>query len=187
VLEPRRRPDEAEGLPLNRPSRVVAPALLGALVALGLGGCGTQGSAPGADGPDRCTSGDLEARYRPKVSGNGQDLGWIVLKNAGDRACTVQAYGEISYVSLSGEQVGAPSEPDSGRTPPRRVLQPGDTVESALTETSYAQFPEAECRPQPVAGWQVVLPGGATATTDPLGSWACGNTAVQQMEHTAFR
>jgi hypothetical protein len=110
-----------------------------------------------------------------------------VLANVSAGPCVVQGYGEVTFVSRSGEPVGAASEPDAGRTAPRTVLRPGERAESALDVTSYAQFGEETCRPQPVDGWRVELPGGVAVRTERLLSWACSNTEVRQMRHTAFR
>jgi hypothetical protein len=155
-----------------------ATALTGGLLALG----GTSASAAATP---KCDNDSVTASYESKVSGNGKDKGWIVLENTSGASCSVKGWGKVSYTEAQ-SLTGTPAR-KVGENRGKVVLEPGDSARSKLVETSYAQYPEAQCQPVPVEGWAVWVPGEDVPQRVDLGSQACSNPDVVQMKQKAYR
>jgi hypothetical protein len=114
-------------------------------------------------------------------------FGRIILRNVSDKPCFVQGYGGLSYVGGgNGTQVGAPADRTPSRTP-KTILQPGDKVRSAVSETSTAPYPKNVCRPTKVDGFRVYVPDETHAFFIPHPTTGCANPKVHLLEHKAYR
>jgi hypothetical protein len=133
-----------------------------------------------------CTKVDLSAKYKPTDAAMSHVFGRIILHNISDGPCFVQGYGGLSYVGHgNGTQIGAPAD----RTPskaPRTVLQPGDKVRSAVSETSVAPYPKQLCRPTKVDGFRVYAPDETHSFFIAHPTTGCANPKVHLLTHKAY-
>ena len=118
-----------------------------------------------------CTNANLTATYKRVDAGMSHVFGRIVLRNTSEQTCWVRGYGGLSYVGHgNGTQVGAAAD----RTPsnkPRVVLEPGDKVRSAVSETSVGAVPEeevpADARSTASGSTSPTKPGRSSSSTRP--------------------
>lgn len=116
----------------------------------------------------RCTSADLQASLGGGAgAGMSQDHTGLQLRNIGSSACTVQGYPGASWVAeVGGHEIGGPAEqsPDATGSPEQAVtLAPGAVASAPLDIVAAAAIPQPECKPVPVSGLRVYLPGGQPA------------------------
>ena len=140
-----------------------------------------------AQAPVRCTNAELVASYRATDAGTSHRFGRIVLRNVSRHPCTIHGYGGLSYVGDGdGTQIGAAAD----RTPSRVrtiVVRPGQRVVSEVSATTTAPYPRRTCRPAPVDGFRVYLPGERHAQFVRHATTGCRNPQVHLLEHRAFR
>lgn len=133
-----------------------------------------------------CTNANLTATYKRVDAGMSHVFGRIVLRNTSEQTCWVRGYGGLSYVGHgNGTQVGAAAD----RTPsnkPRVVLEPGDKVGSAVSETSVAPYPKKKCRPTSVDGFRVYVPDETRSQFIEHHTTGCANTAIHLIAHKAY-
>lgn len=143
-------------------------------------------SARGTVAP-QCVSSDLHASYRATDAGMSHRYGRIVLRNVSDHSCRTGGYGGLSYVGNGdGTQIGAAAD----RTPsPVRtiVLQPGQRVVSAVSETVADVYPRRECRPAHVDGFRVYVPNETHSQFVKHPTTGCRNHDVHLIAHKAYR
>jgi hypothetical protein len=133
-----------------------------------------------------CTKADLTAKYKGGDAAMSHVYGRIVLHNVSASACSVKGYGGLSYVGGgNGTQIGAPADRTPSNTP-RTVLQPGDKVRSAVSETSTAPYPKNVCRPTKVDGFRVYVPDETHAFYIPHPTTGCANPKVHLLTHKAY-
>lgn len=163
-----------------------AGAVLGGVLVMAPDGTAATTDQPRA-GTAECTRADLTAKYRGGEGAMSHVYGRIVLRNVSSEPCSVQGYGGLSYVGHgNGTQIGAPAD----RTPgpkPKVVLQPGDTVRSAVVETSTGPYPKNECRPTPVDGFRVYVPDETESIYVPHPTTGCANPTIHLLTHRAYR
>jgi len=166
---------------------VVAGSVMGGVMMLAPSGTAAAGQATAGRGVGECSKVDLSAKYRGADAAMSHVYGRIVLRNVSEKACYVQGYGGLSYVGGGdGTQVGAAAD----RTPspaPRTVLEPGDTVRSAIVETSYAPYPKKQCQPTEVDGFRVYVPDETRSIYIEHPTTGCANPKVHLLEHKAYR
>jgi Domain of unknown function (DUF4232) len=143
-------------------------------------------AATGQRAVPECTKADLSAKYKGGDAAMSHVFGRIILHNVSSKPCFVQGYGGLSYVGGgNGTQVGAPADRTPSRTP-RTVLQPGDKVRSAVSETSVAPYPKHVCRPTKVDGFRVYAPDETHAFFIAHPTMGCANPKVHLLEHKAY-
>jgi hypothetical protein len=161
---------------------VVVAAVVGGVMMLAPSGT----AATGQRGVPECTKADLSAKYKGGDAATSHVFGRIILHNVSASACFVQGYGGLSYVGGgNGTQVGAPADRTPSKTP-KTVLQPGDKVRSAVSETSTAPYPKKVCRPTKVDGFRVYVPDETHAFYIPHPTTGCANPKVHLLEHKAY-
>jgi hypothetical protein len=160
--------------------------VVAAVVAGGVMMLAPNGTAATAQATAECKKPDLSAKYKGGDAATSHVFGRIILHNVSDKPCFVQGYGGLSYVGGgNGTQVGAPAD----RTPsptPKTVLQPGDKVRSAVSETSTAPYPKNVCHPKKVDGFRVYVPDETHAFFIPHPTTGCANPQVHLLEHKAY-
>jgi hypothetical protein len=167
---------------------VVAATVVGGVMMLAPSGTAAAGQrAVARSSVAECTKADLSAKYKGGDAAMSHVYGRIILHNVSDGACFVKGYGGLSYVGGgNGTQVGAPADRTPSSTP-RTVLQPGDKVRSAVSETSTAPYPKNVCRPTEVDGFRVYVPDETHAIYIPHPTTGCANPKVHLLEHKAYR
>jgi len=161
---------------------VVAAAVAGGVMMLAPSGA----AATGAHAVPECRKPDLSAKYKATDAGMSHVYGRIILHNTSARPCFVQGYGGLSYVGHgNGTQIGAPADRTPSKTP-KTVLQPGDKVRSAVSETSVAPYPKKQCRPVKVDGFRVYLPDETHSFYIPHPTMGCANPRVHLLQHKAY-
>lgn len=161
---------------------VVAAAVAGSVMMLAPSGT----AATGQRGVAECTKADLSAKYKGSDAGMSHVFGRIILHNISDTACYVQGYGGLSYVGDgNGTQIGAPADRTPSNTP-KTVLQPGDKVRSAVSETSTAPYPKNVCRPTKVDGFRVYVPDETHSFFIAHKTTGCANPKVHLLQHKAY-
>lgn len=144
-------------------------------------------SSSAAPGTPECTNAHLTASYRGGDAATSHVYGRIVLRNTSDATCWIRGYGGLSYVGGgNGAQVGAAAERTPSATP-RVVLEPGEKVRSAVTETSVGPYSAKECRPTPVDGFRVFLPDETRSQFVSHPTQGCADPAVHLLSHRAYR
>jgi hypothetical protein len=167
---------------------MVAAATVGSVMMLAPSGTAAtgQGGAARASVPE-CTKPDLSAKYKGGDAATSHVFGHIILRNVSAHACFVKGYGGLSYVGGgNGTQVGAPADRTPSSTP-RTVLQPGDKVRSAISETSTGPYPKNVCRPTEVDGFRVYVPDETHAFFIEHHTTGCANPKVHLLQHKAYR
>jgi|SRR4051794_23104569 hypothetical protein len=166
---------------------VVAAAVAGSVMMLapsGTAATGQRGVAPSSTA--ECRKADLSAKYKGSDAGMSHVFGRIILHNISDTACYVQGYGGLSYVGDgNGTQIGAPADRTPSNTP-KTVLQPGDKVRSAVSETSTAPYPKNVCRPTKVDGFRVYVPDETHSFFIAHKTTGCTNPKVHLLSHKAY-
>jgi hypothetical protein len=165
----------------------VAAAVVGGVLVLAPSGTAAtgQGGALARSTPE-CKKPDLSAKYKGGDAATSHVFGRIILHNASDHACYVKGYGGLSYVGGgNGTQVGAPADRTPSNTP-KTVLQPGDKVRSAVSETSTAPYPKNVCRPTRVDGFRVYVPDETRAFFVEHKTTGCANPKVHLLQHKAY-
>jgi hypothetical protein len=161
---------------------VVAATVAGGVMMLAPSGTAATGQQAVAE----CTKVDLSATYKGGDAAMSHVFGRIILHNVSDRACYVKGYGGLSYVGGgNGTQVGAPADRTPSNTP-KTVLQPGDKVRSAVSETSTAPYPKNVCQPTKVDGFRVYVPDETHAFFIAHPTMGCANPKVHTLTHKAY-
>lgn len=164
----------------------VAAAVAGSVVMFAPAGAAAAGHDAAPRSAPECKKADLSAKYKGSDAGMSHVYGRIILHNMSDHACFVQGYGGLSYVGGgNGTQVGAAADRTPSKTP-RTVLQPGDKVRSAVSETSTAPYPKNVCRPTKVDGFRVYVPDETHAFFIPHKTTGCANPKVHLLQHKAY-
>ena len=162
---------------------VVAGSVAGGVMMLAPGGAAAMGQSVVPE----CTKANLSAKYKGGDAGMSHVYGRIILRNVSEDTCFVKGYGGLSYVGRgNGTQIGAPADRTPSATP-KTVLEPGDKVRSAVSETSAAPYPKKVCRPTKVDGFRVYAPDETHAFFIAHPTMGCANPKVHLLEHKAYR
>lgn len=115
--------------------------------------------AGSSSGAAPCASGQLAASLGAPQGAAGSVVRALVLTNTGTKACTLQGFPGVSYVTGSrNTQVGAAAV----RVGPRGSvvrLAPGGSAQAPVAFARTGAFDAAECRPVAVTGLRVYPPG----------------------------
>jgi len=164
----------------------VAAAVVGGVMVLAPTGTAATAQAGVPPSTAECTKPDLSAKYKGGDAGMSHVFGRIILHNISDTACYVQGYGGLSYVGDgNGTHIGAPADRTPSNTP-KTVLQPGDKVRSAVSETSTAPYPKNVCRPTKVDGFRVYVPDETHSFFIAHKTTGCTNPKVHLLSHKAY-
>ncbi len=114
----------------------------------------------------RCTTGQLHLSLGGGAgAGMSQQRTGVQMRNVGRRACTLDGYPGVSWVTgRHGHQVGPAAQRARLRSHPRTVtLAPGRLASAGLDIVEGdGGLPASRCHPEPVAGLRVYPPGDRT-------------------------
>jgi hypothetical protein len=125
-----------------------------------------------------CTNADMVAKLVNLQGAAGSRIGDLLLTNISRHSCWTRGYPGVSYVgSGNGTQIGRAATWDAGvvRT---IVLSPGQHAAAAIRMVNVQNYPAAVCRPTPVDGLRVYVPGSRLAKFIPFRTTGCRSTSV---------
>jgi hypothetical protein len=134
----------------------------------------------------QCTNADLHASIRGSDGAAGTIYHRLVLTNVSQHSCVTGGFGGVSFVGHGdGTQVGAPAtRVGRART---LVVAPGHRVVSTLGVADWQNFPRRTCRPVHADGYRVYVPNATRSQYIAAPQTVCGNPAVHELSHTAYR
>lgn len=167
----------------SRKTRLVAAGLAAASALLVPAAAHAGGTDPVVP---QCRNADLHASYHYTGSGMSHTYWNLALKNISGHACHTGGFGGLSFVGHgNGTQVGAAADREG--TSRSYVLQPGQRLISAVSQTSTGPYDRSYCRPVHVDGFRVYVPNSTRSQFIAKSGTACANTAVHLLSHTAYR
>ncbi|MGW4482797.1 DUF4232 domain-containing protein [Amycolatopsis sp. NPDC004368] len=105
-----------------------------------------------------CKAGDVTLSLGQGDAGAGSQYRPILIKNSSSKACTIQGFPGVSYVTGDdGHQVGNPAFRE-GTKGDAIKLQPGQSAAADVQFVNVQNFDPAACKPTPVKGLRVYLP-----------------------------
>lgn len=133
-----------------------------------------------------CSNAMLEASYHHTDSGAGHRYGRIVLTNVSAQTCRMGGFGGLSYVGHgNGTQIGAAATREGGWSP--FDLKPGQRAYSPVDEAVAQNYPAKTCKPTPVDGFRVYVPGATKSQYVPHPTTGCANAAIHLISHKSYR
>jgi hypothetical protein len=127
----------------------------------------TATAAPSESAADteksRCHTVEVKERSAPSADRSaGHVTRWLVFTNPSTEACTLSGFPEVSYFSSnqSTPQVNEPARHGAGTASVVR-LPPQKGAHVLVTTFPVESFPAETCKPVPVIGYLVSLPGGS--------------------------
>lgn len=169
---------------MNKLSTLLAAAALAASP-LVVASAAHAGDGGGATVVPQCRNADLKAHYRYDGAGMSHTYWKLVLKNVSTHACRTGGFGGLSFVGHgNGTQVGAAA--DRVGTSQSYVVQPGQRLSSAVSQTSTGPYDRSYCRPVHVDGFRVYVPNATRSQFIAKAGTACSNTAVHLLSHRAY-
>lgn len=129
-------------------------------------------------GTPGCTTAQLKGTLGPAGAAAGSTYYAVDFTNMSGSACVLYGYPGISFVTGSGQQVGAAATEDP--VFPRRLvtLAQGTTAHAELQVTVAQNYPASDCSPVSVHRLKVYPPGQTSALYIPVTATACAKPAV---------
>jgi hypothetical protein len=144
----------------------------------GTTGGGTGGTAAPAQpsGPTPCRANTLTVSLGSGDAAAGTSYVQLLFTNKGSRACVIQGFAGVSYVTGdNGTQVGAAAERDGTKGGPV-TLAPRAVASATLARVQVLNYDESVCRPTPVRGLRVYPPGDTASVFVPTDGTGCAGT-----------
>jgi hypothetical protein len=136
----------------------------------------TSAAPAGADGPARCTTGELSLSLAEGGAAAGSVYRQLVFTNTGARTCELRGFPGVSYVTGDdGHQVG-PAAEMSGERGGQVPIAPGGTARAQLRLVNVQNYDPAACSPTPVRGLRVYPPGDTAALFVAMEGTGCAAT-----------
>ncbi|HEX4252884.1 MAG TPA: DUF4232 domain-containing protein [Pseudonocardia sp.] len=168
----------AEAAPTESPSQGStgsADLLGGAGPATG-GGTGGTAAPAQPSGPTPCRANTLTVSLGSGDAAAGTSYVQLLFTNKGSRACVIQGFAGVSYVTGdNGTQVGAAAERDGTKGGPV-TLAPRAVASATLARVQVLNYDESVCRPTPVRGLRVYPPGDTASVFVPTDGTGCAGT-----------
>ncbi|MBA2472170.1 MAG: DUF4232 domain-containing protein [Pseudonocardiales bacterium] len=134
------------------------------------------GVPTGSVAAPRCRSAQLTASLGQPEGAAGSVYRVLVFTNTGSRACDMQGFPGVSYVTGdAGQQVGPAAERVGDAGGSVRVA-PGATASAQLQLVNVANYDAAVCRPMPVRGLRIYPPDETAALFVPVAATGCAGT-----------
>jgi hypothetical protein len=135
----------------------------------------TQGRSAGAAGQSpgpssaatvNCAPSAIRVRLDTQAAGVAAGSSYVPVDftNISRTACQLAGYPVVTLASQAGKQIGTEGTADRSLATERVVLAAGQVAHIWLRLLDVINFPSARCRPAPVAGLRIGLPGYAAAT-----------------------
>ncbi|MFZ3453918.1 DUF4232 domain-containing protein [Arthrobacter sp. 7Tela_A1] len=135
-----------------------------------------EGAAP-------CTADKLSAAIEDTPGGGaaGSVYRDLVLTNTSSEPCATFGFPGVSYLGISGTQVGAPATRSSGTDAVTVILAPGQSAVAALRETRPENYGE-ECSSVSVSGLRIFPPEDTAHLNIARAGYGCSNEEVELLE-----
>jgi len=88
----------------------------------------------------------------------------LIVSSTSASACLLLRYPCVQFVAANGRAVGLPSRPPPGGGGAPVLLTRGERARSRLAFVFSGHLPAGSCRPQPILGIRVYLPGDSGAS-----------------------
>lgn len=138
---------------------------------------------PSAEAAVPCTADILSAAVEDTPGGGaaGSVYRDLVLTNTSSGPCTTFGFPGVSYLGISGTQVGAPATRAGGTDAVAVLLEPGQSAVAALRETRPENY-GAECSMVPVSGLRIFPPEDTAYVNIARAGYGCSSEEVQLLE-----
>ena len=126
----------------------------------------------------RCTNAKLAASLVNVQGAAGSRIGDLRLTNISRGSCWTRGYPGVSYVGFgNGTQIGRAATWDAGvvRT---ILLAPRQHADAPIRMPNVQNYPASVCRPTPVDGLRIYVPGSRLAKFVPFHTTGCRSTNV---------
>jgi hypothetical protein len=125
-----------------------------------------------------CTNSNLAAGLVNLQGAAGSRIGELRLTNISRGSCWTRGYPGVSYVGFgNGTQIGRAAAWDAGVV--RTIyLAPRQHADAPIRLVNVQNYPASVCRPTPVDGLRVYVPGSRLAKFVPFRTTGCRSTAV---------
>jgi hypothetical protein len=125
-----------------------------------------------------CTNSDLAASLVNLQGAAGSRIGDLRLTNISRGSCWTRGYPGVSYVGFgNGTQIGRAATWDAGVVGPI-TLAPRQHADAPIRMVNVQNYPASVCRPTPVDGLRVYVPGSRLAKFIPFHTTGCRSTNV---------
>jgi hypothetical protein len=134
--------------------------------------------SPTPGGPSACSTSELSASLGRAGGAAGSSYYPIEFANDSGSACTLYGYPGVSFVTMSGSEVGAAATEDPVYPRTLVTLTPGATVHAELQVADAANYPTSACNPVAVSRIRVYAPGQTSPVYVSLTATACMNPDI---------
>ncbi|MCC3298359.1 DUF4232 domain-containing protein [Arthrobacter caoxuetaonis] len=140
-------------------------------------------SAPSVEGAAPCTADKLSAAVEDTPGGGaaGSVYRDLVLTNTSSEPCSTFGFPGVSYLGISGTQVGAPATRSGGTDAVAVTLAPGQSAVATLRETRPENYGE-ECSSVSVSGLRIFPPEDTAHLNIARAGYGCSNEEVELLE-----
>lgn len=127
-----------------------------------------------------CTADKLSGAVEDTPGGGaaGSAYRTLVLTNTSPAACSTMGFPGVSYLSVSGSQVGAPAARSEGTPETLVVLEPGQSATAVLRETRPENYGEA-CGLVDTSGFLVYPPEDTGSLTIAHAGSGCSSEDIE--------
>ncbi|WP_406831995.1 DUF4232 domain-containing protein [Pedococcus sp. KACC 23699] len=140
----------------------------------------TLGAAPASAqaATPHCGNSSLAVRLVNLQGAAGSLVGDLRLTNTSRGTCWTRGYPGVSYVGFgNGTQIGRAATWDAG-TIRTITLAPRQHADAPIRLVNVQNYPASTCRPTPVDGLRVYVPGSTLAKFVPYRTTGCRSTRV---------
>ncbi|KQZ90407.1 hypothetical protein ASD62_15080 [Phycicoccus sp. Root563] len=125
-----------------------------------------------------CTNSALAASLVHLQGAAGSQVGDLRLTNVSRGHCWTRGYPGVSYVGFgNGTQIGRAATWDAGAVT-TITLSPGQHADAPIRLVNVQNYPASTCRPTPVDGLRVYVPGSTLAKFVPHRTTGCRSTTI---------
>ncbi len=152
--------------------------------ATGLGATGLGATGPGSPVPPDCSPASLRLTLGAGSSDGRHGYLPLIVTSTSASACRLSGYPGVQFVAANGRAVGLPARrlPGGGGAPV--LLTRAGRATSRMAFVLSGQLPVRSCRPQPILGIRVYLPGAGGASFLRLAGHACSTVREHQLSVT---
>ncbi|TPG13297.1 DUF4232 domain-containing protein [Pedococcus bigeumensis] len=126
----------------------------------------------------RCTNAKLAASLVNVQGAAGSRIGDLRLTNISRGQCWTRGYPGVSYVGLgNGTQIGRAATWDAGAVT-TITLAPRQHADAPIRLVNVHNYAASVCRPTPVDGLRVYVPGSTLAKFIPYRTTGCRSTSI---------
>lgn len=150
------------------------------------GGTAAPSGAPEPGVPSSvplCTADKLSGAVEDTAGGGaaGSVYRTLVLTNISEATCSTMGFPGVSYLSVTGSQVGAPASRSETTPETLVVLEPGQSATAVLRETRPENYGDA-CGLIATSGFQVYPPEDTASLTIAHAGSGCSNADIELLD-----